>query len=434
MKSCKLFCKVWKKVIAAACMVCLLVTLSMQVVGAEGTYIGASSCTLERGSSGSVSVTISGNPGIWSLKLYIKYDHSALKLNSVTGGGVFDGSELTLSNSLDKDPYVVLATANALKNKTGDGTIVTMNFTAKSDTSAGKYSVSVEVVQVINVAGKIIGASGGSGTVTVLECAHTDKKWHTTTAAGCETKGTEELVCTKCGITLETRSIDATKHKNTVVRDAVAATTKSKGYSGDTYCADCGKLLAKGTATEKLSAPISAPKITKGNKLVFDKENPKALTFTSDADFSEFIGVKIDGVTLNAKYYTAKSGSTVITLNKDYLDTLSDGNHTIGIVSKSGTATAQFTISPRTTEKPVVDETVATESEVPDDEKEESEVPADEITETEEIHPITDTENNSNTSRVIVGAVICVIFLVGIGVAVVMLIRKKKFTGHYWRH
>lgn len=39
-------------------------------------------------------------------------------------------------------------------------------------------------------------------------------------------------------------------HKNTELRNVAAATCQKKGYSGDTYCLDCGELLAKGAETE----------------------------------------------------------------------------------------------------------------------------------------------------------------------------------------
>ena len=38
-------------------------------------------------------------------------------------------------------------------------------------------------------------------------------------------------------------------HDNTEVRDAVAATCIAKGYTGDTYCKDCGEKIATGTET-----------------------------------------------------------------------------------------------------------------------------------------------------------------------------------------
>ena len=39
-------------------------------------------------------------------------------------------------------------------------------------------------------------------------------------------------------------------HENTEVRNEVAATCLQKGYSGDTYCLDCGELLTKGRETD----------------------------------------------------------------------------------------------------------------------------------------------------------------------------------------
>ncbi|MDY5990704.1 MAG: LPXTG cell wall anchor domain-containing protein, partial [Oscillospiraceae bacterium] len=49
--------------------------------------------------------------------------------------------------------------------------------------------------------------------------------------------------------------------------------------------------------------------------------------------------------TLDAKNYTVKEGSTVVTLKADYVATLSSGEHTIGIVSESGTASTTFTVN-----------------------------------------------------------------------------------------
>ena len=40
------------------------------------------------------------------------------------------------------------------------------------------------------------------------------------------------------------------EHEKTELRNAVAATCQQKGYSGDTYCLDCGELLAKGAETD----------------------------------------------------------------------------------------------------------------------------------------------------------------------------------------
>ena len=67
------------------------------------------------------------------------------------------------------------------------------------------------------------------------------------------------------------------------------------------------------------------------------------MSFTSNAAYSDFIRVELDGKTLDEKNYTVKEGSTIVTLNADYVATLPAGEHTIGIVSESGTATTTFT-------------------------------------------------------------------------------------------
>ena len=44
----------------------------------------------------------------------------------------------------------------------------------------------------------------------------------------------------------------------------------------------------------------------------------------------------------------AKEGSTIVTLKADYVATLAACEHTIGIVSTSGTATTTFTVNAKT--------------------------------------------------------------------------------------
>ena len=77
--------------------------------------------------------------------------------------------------------------------------------------------------------------------------------------------------------------------------------------------------------------------ITEGEK--------KALTFRSNALFDDFDRVELDSDTLDIEYYTAESGSIIVTLDADYVATLPAGEHTIGIVSTSGTATTSFTVA-----------------------------------------------------------------------------------------
>ena len=50
-----------------------------------------------------------------------------------------------------------------------------------------------------------------------------------------------------------------------------------------------------------------------------------------DAD-TVFTGVKVDGNLIDKSNYTAKKGSTIITLKASYLNTLSAGTHTVEIL------------------------------------------------------------------------------------------------------
>ena len=68
------------------------------------------------------------------------------------------------------------------------------------------------------------------------------------------------------------------------------------------------------------------------------------LTFTSDADYSLFVGVRVDGFDVAGSQYIATAGSTVIKLRNSYLETLEPGFHTIEILSSMGKAVTTFTI------------------------------------------------------------------------------------------
>lgn len=88
-----------------------------------------------------------------------------------------------------------------------------------------------------------------------------------------------------------------------------------------------------------------APVIIKGANGTWQKGGKDGLSFTSNVAFADFIKVQVDGKDLDASNYTVKEGSTIVTLNAAYLNTLSVGKHTLSIVSANGTATTEFTIT-----------------------------------------------------------------------------------------
>lgn len=85
--------------------------------------------------------------------------------------------------------------------------------------------------------------------------------------------------------------------------------------------------------------------ITKGNKATWYRQSSKNLSFTVNGALKDFEAVQINGKTLAEKSYSLSSGSTVVTLKKDYLQSLAVGRHTITILFEDGEAEGYFHIS-----------------------------------------------------------------------------------------
>lgn len=92
-------------------------------------------------------------------------------------------------------------------------------------------------------------------------------------------------------------------------------------------------------------------KIVEGANGTWTQNSDGTLTFRANGDFSKFTGVKVDGTLIDAKNYTAVSGSTVITLKADYLKTLSVGTHKLTVVYTDGECSANFEVKKVATEQ-----------------------------------------------------------------------------------
>ena len=80
----------------------------------------------------------------------------------------------------------------------------------------------------------------GTKTEAVDALGHDFGEWQVETAATCTTDGMEVRSCSRCE-EKERRSIPATGHQHTEVRDA------SRDYTGDTWCTDCNQMIQKGS-------------------------------------------------------------------------------------------------------------------------------------------------------------------------------------------
>ena len=164
---------------------------------------------------------------------------------------------------------------------------------------------------------------------------------------------TQNAVCEICKASYG--SLDPNNHTDLKHIDAKAATAAAEGNIAYWYCDGCKKYFSDAAATKEITkaATVTAklpPKITAGDGAAVTQGEKKELTFTSDASFADFVRVELDGTALEEKNYTKREGSTIITLNRDFVAALSVGEHTLAIVSQHGTATAKFTVKAKPTE------------------------------------------------------------------------------------
>ncbi|MGN0458543.1 MAG: hypothetical protein ACI4IL_06215 [Eubacterium sp.] len=158
---------------------------------------------------------------------------------------------------------------------------------------------------------------------------------------------TESAICDTCGE--HYGELDSSNH-NLEKISANNATVTETGNTEYWHCTDCGKYFTDENGTDEITLDDTIisklpPEIIEGKGQSVTEGESKELTFKSNAAFSDFIRVELDGKTLDAENYTATEGSTIVTLKADYVATLSAGEHTIGIVSESGTATTTFTVN-----------------------------------------------------------------------------------------
>ena len=125
-----------------------------------------------------------------------------------------------------------------------------------------------------------------------------------------------------------------------------------------------------------LPTPVVTYKFIEGANGSWTKNSGKNLGFKVNGEFSKFTGVKVDGTLIGNDKYTAVSGSTVVTLKKDYLETLSVGKHTLSVVYTDGECTTEFEViadtKPTTPEE---DMKPGTETEKPKPDVEKSTLP-----------------------------------------------------------
>ena len=96
---------------------------------------------------------------------------------------------------------------------------------------------------------------------------------------------------------------------------------------------------------ETIPATSTEYDILDGANSSWTQNSDGSLSIRGSGAFSEFVGVKVDGKSVDEQYYTVKEGSTIVTLKAEYLSTLAAGRHDIQLMWKDGTASTTFNIN-----------------------------------------------------------------------------------------
>ena len=241
------------------------------------------------GDTVTLNVSIAGNPGFVAFDFTVKYDAAKLEL-AKTEKGIFSG-ELYGG---DKKTNQVNFTGPLDKECTGDGVLFTLTFNVKADCADGaqvtlntttfKNAQNVKLSPTIVAGGINVSTTGGS------------------TTGGSTTGGS-----------------------------TTGGSTTGGGTTG-------GGTTGGGSTVDY--------KIIEGANGTWTQNSDGTLTVRANGEFSKFKGVEVDGKPLTAgKDYTAMSGSTIVTLSKDYLATLSVGNHSLRVLfNDNNYAETSFTV------------------------------------------------------------------------------------------
>lgn len=284
-------------------------------IGELGFYYNAGTVKLSGGVLSGIGNWTSG--GI-KVENFLQTGYALKKTVSGTGSylGVSERKAVNLTALTGDDYYEVVPAP--LTDVTADVTAAEVTYGASSSPT-----VTVNATQGTASSGKNITyqwfvdgteESGQTGSSYTFSSTHSVKL----------SDGTEQPYTVKCEVSCDGYTLEVEK-KITVKK---ASSTAAAGVTDYTY----------GTTTP------SVPEIIDGKNQTVRAGAGSTLSFRSSASFADFIRVELDGVTVHESNYTKREGSTIITLNADFVARIPAGTHQIGIVSGGGTALTTFEV------------------------------------------------------------------------------------------
>ncbi len=180
----------------------------------------------------------------------------------------------------------------------------------------------------------------GTTATATFTCKNDNSHTQTVTAAVTSTVKTDPT-CTENGTTTYTATATFNGTTYTATKNVADIPATGHDWGEDGHCTICDAVK-----------PGFTPEIIQGDEATWTKGDGQPLSFTSNAAYADFQEARVDGQTLDSAHYTVERGSTIVTLKAAYLESLDPGEHTLDIVSSTGTATATFTITAKETQQP----------------------------------------------------------------------------------
>lgn len=277
----------------------------------------------------------------WTAKFFMNGGKICGNTATYQGGGVY-GSALARANAYDTGGAAELnvsGSATVIDNKAGgkNNNVYMTSSTQKSgyETLYVKLDISDPFSGIIGVSTEDKPVAGKPVVAAASATPGVDYSKHIVS-------DDTQYKIRHVGYMLMLTTADEPNHQHTWDEGKITKqpTTSEEGVKTYT-CTACGA-----TKTEPIEKLVSNTyKIIDGanGKHTIGKDG--TLTFRSNAPFSEFEAVLVDGVKVDPSNYDVSEGSTIVRLKQSFLDTLSKGSHTIAIQSLGGTATANFSVT-----------------------------------------------------------------------------------------
>ncbi len=328
--------KQWLSVILS---IVVVFTMALTPAMAAGTDNGsAATITVETvqkevkaGDEVTLNVSIADNPGFAAFDFTVKYDRDKLELTKAEKGNI----EGNFTGNKDTGKVNLYVDANAGEH-TDDGVLFTLTFNVKADCADGAQ-VTLETTTFKNAQNVKLNPTIVAGGINVTTGGGTTGGG--TTGGGTTGGGTTGGGTTGGGTTGGGTTGGGTTGGGTTGGGTTGGGTTGGGTTGGSTTG--GSTTGGGTTGGGSTADY---KIIEGANGSWTQNSDGTLTVRANGEFSKFTGVKVDGKLIDIKNYTAKSGSTIVTLSKDYLATLPVGNHSLTVVFNDGECSTNFTV------------------------------------------------------------------------------------------